>query len=293
MKNSKLILIISMAVVLLSAACTEEEGALYQNPSNETLVSFESSKYIADLTPDDGTEILVKMTRNQVNGTFEVPVVLESSSNLFTLENPIFHFNDGEAVAYQKILFPGAAELEIGVIYTLKLKLAVDSLVTEGGISTQIFTLNRKLTWISLGNGQWTDGIVCTIFSVPAETYEVEVQEAEESPGLYRLVNLYGLDVYPYTEATDIVRNPSYLLINAIDSDNVTVSGTSVGEGFGLGIDYSYGEFFIGIPSVGVPGTKIGNTIIFPAGASLKVGMLDYTAGELEWFCNECKLVLP
>ncbi|MDR1654319.1 MAG: hypothetical protein LBS01_11885 [Prevotellaceae bacterium] len=289
MKNSKIIIIISLVVTMLFPSCAEQTGALYENLSNEILVSFQSAKYVAELTPADGTEIVVQLTRNKADGEFDVPVVFESSSDLFSLEKSTFHFNSGEFVASSKILFPGADNLGIGASYTLKLKLAVDTLVSEGGILTQTFTLSRKLTWIAKGQGQWTDGIVCAIFTVPAETYGVEVLEAEESPGLYKLINPYGLGIYPYTEAADVTRDPASLVIVAGDPDNVVVLGDAVGAGFGIGINYGYGEIFI--DALG-SGNKSGNTITFPA-QTLATGMADYNGGVLAFYCKECKLVLP
>ncbi|MBQ2013453.1 MAG: hypothetical protein II206_11790, partial [Bacteroidaceae bacterium] len=46
--------------------------------------------------------------------------------------------------------------------------------------------------WNSLGMGLWTDGIVPSLYNITAETYEVEILESNETPGLYRLVQPYG-----------------------------------------------------------------------------------------------------
>lgn len=91
--------------------------------------------------------------------------------------------------------------------------------------------------WNSLGIGQYTDAFICGIFNVQPVTYGVEVQESEDKPGLYRLVNPYG-EAYPYNEAGDWDTSKDYYLeINAQDPAGVYIEAQK------LGLDWGYGMF--------------------------------------------------
>lgn len=92
--------------------------------------------------------------------------------------------------------------------------------------------------WKSLGLAQYTDDYIASLFKdVEPVTYNVEIQENEETPGLYRLVNPYGA-AYPYNQEGDWnTSSDFYLEINAIDPQGVYI------ETQALGFDWGYGEF--------------------------------------------------
>ena len=91
--------------------------------------------------------------------------------------------------------------------------------------------------WNSLGMGQYTEGFVCSLFNVQPVSYVVEVQECEDKPGLYRLVNPYG-EAYPYNQAGDWDASKDYYLeINAQDPEGVYIEAQK------LGFDWGYGMF--------------------------------------------------
>ena len=92
--------------------------------------------------------------------------------------------------------------------------------------------------WNSLGLAQYTDDFVASLFTdVQPVTYNVEIQESEDKPGLYRLVNPYGA-AYPYNQEGDWnTSSDFYLEINAQDPQGVYI------ETQALGFDWGYGEF--------------------------------------------------
>ena len=93
------------------------------------------------------------------------------------------------------------------------------------------------VAWKSLGMAQYTDGLICSLFNVAPQTYAVEIQENEDQPGLYRLVNPYG-EAYPYNEPGDWDASKDYYLeINAEDPQGVYMPTQS------LGFDWGYGMF--------------------------------------------------
>ncbi len=92
--------------------------------------------------------------------------------------------------------------------------------------------------WNSLGLAQYTDDFVASLFKdVEPVTYNVEIQESEDTPGLYRLVNPYGA-AYPYNQEGDWdTSNDYYLEINAQDPQGVYIETQT------LGFDWGYGMF--------------------------------------------------
>jgi hypothetical protein len=281
MKNIKISLWL-LVMALFVASCEQEDGALYENPDGKVLVSLATGKYIAELAPDDGTQITVQINRNSTKGAFDAPFSFKSSSTLFTMSDTVAHFADGEAITHLVISYPGSAQMGIGTTYTLTLVAKAD-LLSPGGVSTQTLTLNRRLTWVDAGIGQWKEGLIVPVFGTPAITYDVAVQRAEEAEGVYRMVNPYGFGVYPYTEASEVLRDPCYVLINAADPAKATIPEA------GIGIDWGYGEIFVGTLAYG---TRTGKTITFPA-RSLAVGMRDYEGGALAFYAAECVLIVP
>ena len=138
--------------------------------------------------------------------------------------------------------------------------------------------------WRSLGKALYTDDIIVTWFgpdentSFPPETYEVEIQENKEKPGLYRLVDPYGPTTCPYhsTLANSGVSMPAagnYLVINACDPEGVYVEQQSLGINWGEGeVGFvSEGARYIGnypfetIKQAGLFGKLENGVITFPS----------------------------
>lgn len=94
--------------------------------------------------------------------------------------------------------------------------------------------------WQSLGIGYFTDDIVTPMFfEAPLPTYEVEILESNETPGLYRIMNPYSKDVHPYGSVEGVppfAPEGMYLEVNAIDAEGVYVDQQA------LGMDWGYGE---------------------------------------------------
>jgi len=97
--------------------------------------------------------------------------------------------------------------------------------------------------WKSLGIGTFTDDIVLPLFAtndegvqeIESPTYEVEIKESTEKPGLYRVMNPYSNSVYPYAE-DDCAEDGLFLEVDATDPSYVYILPQS------LGFDWGYGE---------------------------------------------------
>lgn len=81
--------------------------------------------------------------------------------------------------------------------------------------------------WTSLGLVEYTDAFVCScpilFLPDPIQKYSVEIQQNNEKPGLYRLVNPYGA-AYPYSDIEeDNPYLPYYLYVDVTDPNRVKI----------------------------------------------------------------------
>lgn len=88
--------------------------------------------------------------------------------------------------------------------------------------------------WKPLGTAQYTDDYLTAISNVTSATWDVEVEESTETPGLYRLVdplrpkNYGGNMPYGFPDALKY-NSPSYMYIDATDPDFVYVKESDSG----------------------------------------------------------------
>jgi hypothetical protein len=97
--------------------------------------------------------------------------------------------------------------------------------------------------WQSIGIGLYTEDFVGSLFGVDPVTYEVEIEENNDTPGLYRMIYPYD-GKFPYNEAGDWDASATYNVeVNAEDPEGVYILPQSIG------IDWGYGP--TGIASMG------------------------------------------
>lgn len=147
--------------------------------------------------------------------------------------------------------------------------------------------------WETVGSASWTESFVGPWFGLETVSYDVELQEHNETPGFYRLVNIYGA-AFPYNEDGDWDASKDYYLkLHAEDANHVWF------ETFDTGCNWGYGNFLLAsdmglyIEQYGVDtviaavdagqipntfGVKNGNVITFPIDAVLKA-MAEYNGG--------------
>ncbi len=99
----------------------------------------------------------------------------------------------------------------------------------------------------SIGKAKFTDALISAWYGAPAVEYEVEIEESQDNPGKYRLVNPYG-EVYPYNEPGDWDDSKDYyLVIDATDPEYVNVLESDLGVDWGSGMMWtmSAGDYFV------------------------------------------------
>ncbi len=123
---------------------------------------------------------------------------------------------------------------------------------TEDGVARYESYLSKTFEfdlngWVEKGEAVYTEGILCDSdmraygLILSRDTYNVKIQEFEETPGLYRLVNAYGP---PYMNANDQNYDLSknyYIEIDATDPSRVFLKKT---EDF-IGLDLRYGPMMV------------------------------------------------
>jgi hypothetical protein len=142
----------------------------------------------------------------------------------------------------------GSINVPIPEGLTGNLQIVAVSLDAEGAVASTASAAfeyygGGKNPWQSLGKGYFTDNLVVTKFSpdgenpYPAQTYEVEILENSEQPGMYRIVNaFYG--------AAEVTGNVDYYVPTNIDV-NATVAEGGVYipmQQIGLG-EYAAGSY--------------------------------------------------
>lgn len=96
-------------------------------------------------------------------------------------------------------------------------------------------------TWKPLGTGLYTDYMAASMYQGGvAVTYEVEIEESEKNPGIYRVINPYDPSIYPLSASLEYSYTPSNIIINASDPDAVYIQMQSIGV-----YDQQYGNTYI------------------------------------------------
>lgn len=131
--------------------------------------------------------------------------------------------------------------------------------------------------WKSLGMGLYTEGLVADMYGIQSLTYEVEIKESTEKPGLYRIMDPYG-EAWGYASANKSTPC-DFLEVNACDPEGVYIEpqmigvnldGTELGMASMGGYYLANGNSFEDVKEYGYMGTLKDGVITLPT----------FTAGE-------------
>ena len=158
-------------------------------------------------------------------------------------------------------------------------------------------------SWVSLGMGLYTEGIVSSLYNIPSETYEVEIQERKDTPGLYRIVNPYG-EKWSYATANTMTP-VDYLEINATDPEGVYIAPQMLGvnlEGGDTELGYAtYAGYLLATGQATMEEMKASSNlgkvtdgvILFPTFQDRSEGVVYYGSLGLYYGGTGVKIVLP
>ena len=97
--------------------------------------------------------------------------------------------------------------------------------------------------WVSLGNATFTDGFILPGWNENYSnmSWPVEIQEKEDQPGLYRLINPYTVEACPLLKDNFTKDGNTFILIDATDPDAVLIAPQRSGfNGYAQGVAKDY-----------------------------------------------------
>ena len=183
----------------------------------------------------------------------------------------------------------------------------LDGAVKNVSSSSFEYHVGGSNPWKSLGTGYYTDDVLLPLFyegGTPA-TYEVEILEHTENPGLYRIMNPYAKSVHPAGD-DDYAPEGMFIEVNATDAEGVYIQQQS------LGMDWGYGEMqlvsngyryieangFDVVKGAGYLGKVVDGVITFPTfkqenGSTFQAILFMGTSGYLAGMNSKMEIVLP
>ena len=253
-------------------------------------IYFPVTSQSIELDPADPTTATIQVMRRNTNSAVSVPFkVTRNTDDVFTVGQA--NFAAGESTANVEVSFPNAT---VGTPYSLQLTLDDPSLVSS---YSQDIIYDFKVTrvkWNDVGfyydeNGNkvegwavYTDDIINTFWGVGNPVFLTKVQERDDRPGYFRMINTY-CENYPYNDPGDWDDTQDhYIFIDATNPEQVYIP-----ERCNTGMDWGYGAIHV-YSMVGLGkergnqsyidgnyGTYKNGKITFPNGALL-IGMPGY-----------------
>jgi hypothetical protein len=223
----------------LSEAIEAEEKRVEELLQQEGLSKEDSTKLIKGLE-----ESITTMSKTNLPA-IEVPIVItdDGGNETFTISSA--KFKEGEWLGEYTISFPKA---EVGTTYTVQYAVKDPQFVSYYSSDvTATFSVTR-VKWNDVGfyyneAGQkvegwvmYTDDCITSIYSAPVISWPTRIQERDDTPGYYRLINTYN--TYPYNEPGDWDETEDhYIFIDATNPNQVYIpedcnTGTDWGKGF-------------------------------------------------------------
>jgi len=236
------------AMLLAAAAftaCGEQDAEDHVNGTADALgtygnIYFLQTSYNVELEPTDPTVYQVPISREDSTNAVTVPITVTGSDVVKAAD---VEFAAGQATANVELSF---SEAEVGTTYSVTLSAENVTYLTPCS-----FTVTR-VKWNDAGfyydeSGQkvegyanYTDDLLTTFFGVDNTTHPVKLQERDDRPGYFRLINAYGAG-YAYNEDGDFdAANDYYIIIDATNPEQVYIP-----ERCEQGTDYGYGNFIV------------------------------------------------
>ncbi len=294
-------LVSALVAIFAMASCTTDDTYEVGPVEGEAVVFFPEQSTEIVVMPDEATEYEISVSRTDSSSaaTYSYDVLDGGEGILFFGE---LSFAAGESESSILITFP---EAQVGYTYTGSVAITDEEYAPTYKNSVLNFTVTRSYTWelVKGDNGEttgtWTDAFIYSFWSgVSLETKSVEIYEAKELPGFYRITNVYSADftcnIFGVTEdeedgyAINTPLNPGtcYSYIDATDPDKIYMPYQDLGYYLGTGYGYisiaSAISYYFGddITEEGY-GTLVNGILTFPA-QSILANYSEYD--ETHWY---------
>lgn len=241
MKLNKLTSLVAVAGLSLLGftACDDDHDYNPAVPSEAPEVFFPAQFTQEVVLGENDTEISFQVYRQDVTANSTVSLEWSGDLSVLTSYPSSVTFPDGSNYATGVITFD-IAKFVPKEVYAFS--------VTIPGITGSAYwnsSIDYELTfvpWTNYGMSIYTDYFVGPVFGEDPITYEVQIMENPEMPGLYRLVNPYGAG-FPFNEPGDYdPYNDYYMYINATNPEQVYLCDESGKPAIVLqGINWGYG----------------------------------------------------
>ncbi len=210
--------------VLAIVSCDQDNiGILYE--SGDSYVAFSSSIVVGNLlTADNNYSVSVQIVRSNNSTSQTVGVSLEMTEDidgLFALESNTVTFNEGESIAYVKVItLVTPTGLSPGVSYEFNLSLS-DANVSEL-YGTTTYKASLKVDFVSIGKGTFNSKFFDDVWQV--DLFEATLGSVK----LYKAMGLYeaGYDIIFIVEGDNVTVNDQPAWYYDDEYGEVYVSGT-------------------------------------------------------------------
>lgn len=177
----KLLYFTTIIGLLLTVISCDQDLTTYKM-TDKVEASFPSTIVSYQMVAEDGNKIVVEMWRGNTKGAATVPVTItDKTEGVFVAEKDQFDFADGESKAYLTFTYPDLNDFA-GEKYEIELEID-EAMVSPGGNGTIEISAQRKLTFKSLGEGEFTSEFF-------DDSWDQEILKAEEAD-YYRLPDCY------------------------------------------------------------------------------------------------------
>lgn len=138
--------------------------------------------------------------------------------------------------------------------------------------------------WKNIGKAEYSEDVLLSVYpqDVAGHVYKVDIQESVTTPGLYRLVDLYGpaYPEYDHLLADENIltgHDHHYVTVNATNPERVYIEPSP------LGLDFGYGEvsfFSEGCLSLMI-GDDLNDPLVIEGFGTLADGKITFLGGAL------------
>lgn len=245
--------VLGLCSVALLVACSSSDdysAGQWNAADGYAKVAFAKTSVKEEVDPSDPCKANFTLTRENTEGELTVPVkILSNTDDVFVVSPATFA--DGEKEAEMSVTFNNA---KVGNPYTLEVVIEGDQYVSFYSSDVKMSYTVTRVKWNRVGYyidkttgekvegmAMYTDDLVNSFgWSTGTPSYPVPLEERDDKPGVFRLINAYG-EYYPWNEDGDY--NPDvngYIVIDATDPANVYIP--EVAE---LPTDWGYGKFLV------------------------------------------------